>query len=150
MRYPTFHRTASTTAPQGASPQAASPQAAAPWAATPWAVHRLLLLLSLATLAGCGSRDPYNRTDVWRPTGSNAGNIAAMVANPRDLIQGHGAAREDTKAAALAVDHIWTNQPMPLLSTQSNTPTSSSSSGSGGSGSGSGSGSGGSSGSGGT
>jgi type IV pilus biogenesis protein CpaD/CtpE len=110
--------------------------------------YRLLLLLSLATLAGCESRDPYMRTDVWRPTGANAGNIAAMVANPRDLIQGHGVAREDTKAAALAVDHVWTNQPMPLLQLQSGSSSSSSSSGS--SGSGSGSGSGGSSGSGGT
>jgi type IV pilus biogenesis protein CpaD/CtpE len=124
MRYHTAHRTSSHHTP-----------------------HRLLLFLSLATLAGCGSRDPYMRTDVWRPTGANAGNIAAMVANPRDLIQGHSAAREDTKAAALAVDHVWTNQPMPLLQGQSGASSSSSSSGSGQSGSGSG---GGSSGSGGT
>jgi type IV pilus biogenesis protein CpaD/CtpE len=111
--------------------------------------HRLLLLLSLITIAGCEQRDPYLRTDVWRPTGANAGNIAAMVANPQDLIRGHGVSREDTKADALAVGQIWTNQPTPLLQSQSSSGSSGSSGGSSGGGSG-GSGSGGSSGSGGT
>ena len=41
-------------------------------------------------LAACQDMDPYARTDVWQPTGANAGNIAAMVANPHDLIRGRG------------------------------------------------------------
>jgi type IV pilus biogenesis protein CpaD/CtpE len=113
--------------------------------------QRLLLLMGLAACAGCEQRDPYLRTDVWRPTGANAGNIAAMVANPYDLIRGHGVTREDAKASALAVDHIWTNQPTPLLlqsGSSSGGGNSSGGSGSGQSGSGGGGGSGGSQGSG--
>jgi type IV pilus biogenesis protein CpaD/CtpE len=80
--------------------------------------HRMTLhvavIASLAALAGCDSRDPYLRTDVWQPSGANAGNIAAMVANPQDLISGHGVAEQHSNASALAVGHVWTDQPKPL------------------------------------
>lgn len=70
-----------------------------------------LLLAAVALLAGCGSRDPYRRTDVWRPTGANAANLAAMVANPHDLIDGRGSDRQLTKAQELAVQRIWLDKP---------------------------------------
>lgn len=68
----------------------------------------------LLALAGCDSRDPYLRTDVWKPTGANDANIAAMVANPRDLIRGANDSRENAGEPVLAVQRIWTDQPKPL------------------------------------
>ena len=67
-----------------------------------------LLLTGLLLLTGCADRDPYRRTDVWRPTGANAANLAAMVANPHDLAGGQGSSRQLAKAPERAVEHIWT------------------------------------------
>ena len=92
-----------------------------------------LLSLAFIALAGC-DRDPYRRTDVWQPTGSNAANIAAMAADPNDLIRGRGVMQTGTKTSTAAVERIWNDNPRTLGSP----------SGSGGSGSGSGGGGGGS------
>lgn len=70
----------------------------------------IVLTGSLLLLAGCMSQDPYYRTDVWRPTGANAANIAAMAADPQDLIRGRGDDRQLSKPAALAVDKVWSGQ----------------------------------------
>jgi hypothetical protein len=59
--------------------------------------------------------DPYSRADTWQPTGSNAGNIAAQVANPYDLIHGHDFGRVDGAASSLAIGRIWTDTPKKLL-----------------------------------
>jgi type IV pilus biogenesis protein CpaD/CtpE len=75
---------------------------------------KLALTVSLIALAGCDSRDPYLRTDVWKPTGANAGNIAAMVADPHDLISGRGSVAQNANEPALAVNHIWLDHPKPL------------------------------------
>jgi type IV pilus biogenesis protein CpaD/CtpE len=93
---------------------------------------------SLVTLSGCDSRDPYMRTDVWQPTGANAGNIAAMVVDPHDLISGHGTPVQNASEPALAVGHVWQDQPKPLVPGQgggSGATAASPSSGAGGSGS---------------
>jgi type IV pilus biogenesis protein CpaD/CtpE len=71
-------------------------------------------IVMLGLLGGCEDRDPYRRTDVWYPSGANAGNLAAMVANPNDLIRGHGAQSSDGKEAATAIDHIWADKPKQL------------------------------------
>jgi len=95
----------------------------------------------LGLLGGCEDRDPYHRTDVWYPSGVNAGNIAAMVANPADLISGHGTQRSDGKEAVTAVNHVWQDKPKPLLDpvgTDSGSSGSGSSGSSGGSGAGTG------------
>lgn len=100
----------------------------------------------LLALAGCDSRDPYLRTDVWQPTGANAGNIAAMVADPHDLISGRGTDVQNAGEPALAVSHVWLDTPKPLLGSSGAAGASSQSgSGSGGGSGGSGGGSGGSS-----
>ncbi len=75
---------------------------------------RLLLMTGLLLLSACGNRDPYLRDDVWKPTGANAGNLAAMVANPNDLIVGRHSAVSDTHASTIAIQHIWEGQPSPL------------------------------------
>ena len=74
----------------------------------------LLTLLSLIVLTGCLGRDPYARTDVWHPTGANAANLAAMVANPHDLMRGRGVSSIDTKSIALGIDRLQTDRPRPL------------------------------------
>ncbi|MGE0226254.1 MAG: hypothetical protein AB7F35_24100 [Acetobacteraceae bacterium] len=76
----------------------------------------LLILAMAAATTGCMDRDPYRRTDVWRPTGANAANLAAMVANPNDLIRGTDSRRTDTKASVIAVDRIWSDRPRPFHS----------------------------------
>ena len=68
----------------------------------------------LATLAGCASRDPYQRDDVWYPTGSNAANLAAMVANPHDLVAGRGSSASNAATQVVAVRHIQTDTPKKL------------------------------------
>jgi len=71
-------------------------------------------IAGLVALAGCDSRDPYLRTDVWEPTGANAGNIAAMVADPHDMIRGRDSFIQNANEPALAVNHVWLDQPKPL------------------------------------
>lgn len=70
-------------------------------------LHCVVLTGILLFLAGCASRDPYYRTDVWRPTGANAANIAVMAADPHDLIRGRGDTRQLAKAPELAVEKVW-------------------------------------------
>jgi type IV pilus biogenesis protein CpaD/CtpE len=111
--------------------------------------QRLLLPIGLAVgslllLTACAQRDPFLRDDVWKPTGANAGNLAAMVANPNDLVVGRHTSRSDTKASTIAIQHIWDGTPQSLSGSSSGGSSSSSgSSGSGGGSGGSSSGSGG-------
>jgi uncharacterized membrane protein YgcG len=80
---------------------------------------QLACIAGLLALAGCGDqRDPYLRTDVWKPTGANAGNIAAMVADPHDLISGRGTVVQNSNEPALAVQHVWLDRPKPFTSSE--------------------------------
>lgn len=83
---------------------------------------RISLALALLLLAGCEDADPYRRNDVWYPAGANAGNIAAMVADPHDLIRGRGANWTDAREAGTAVDRVWLDRTKPLLSTAGAAP----------------------------
>ncbi len=56
-------------------------------------------------VAGC-SIDPYERTGLWRPRGSNDGNLAAQVADPNDLVRGKETASSDGVLAAAAIDRL--------------------------------------------
>ena len=78
------------------------------------AITAVVLGVGLLALAGCDSRDPYMRTDVWEPTGANAANLAAMVANPEDLIVGRSGGAANASEPALAVTSIWQDHPKPL------------------------------------
>ena len=71
----------------------------------------------LATLSGCGNRDPYRRDDVWYPTGANAANLAAMVANPNDLVSGRHDDRMMVGASSKSVTRIWNDTPKSLTGT---------------------------------
>jgi len=71
----------------------------------------LCAFAGLLTLSGCDQLDPMLRTDRWEPTGANAGNIAAMVADPHDLIRGHGDLFRESNDQSLAATRIMTDQP---------------------------------------
>jgi type IV pilus biogenesis protein CpaD/CtpE len=74
-----------------------------------------LLAGTVLTLAGCADLDPYHRQHVWYPTGASKANVAAMVANPNDMIRGHGDARADGAVAEGAVTRARQDRPKPLL-----------------------------------
>lgn len=76
--------------------------------------YAAMLAGAAIALGGCMDRDPYRRTDVWRPTGANAANIAAQVADPADLIRGRGTQRVDTAASTIAIDRVRTDTPRPI------------------------------------
>jgi type IV pilus biogenesis protein CpaD/CtpE len=75
---------------------------------------RISLAVLVVSVSACTNFEPYRRTDVWSPTGSNAGNIAAMVARPSDLIVGRNGQAGDAHEAAVSVDRIWQDKPKPL------------------------------------
>lgn len=78
-------------------------------------MKQLVVALPLL-LAACGSGDAYNHADAWSPSGANAQNIAAMIANPHDLVVGRSSGRRDARQAAGAVDRVSQDKPKPLLS----------------------------------
>jgi len=87
---------------------------------------RISLALLVVSVAGCASSDPYRRTDVWSPTGSNAGNIAAMVAEPNDLLHGRSDNTGDSQQAAAAIDRVRQDRTKPLPDSSGAAPPASS------------------------
>ena len=75
----------------------------------------LAVVACLTMLAACDSRDPYKRDDVWYPSGSNAANLAAQVADPADLAGGRGDPRAYSPAQLKAVNRISTDTPRSLI-----------------------------------
>ena len=72
-------------------------------------------LLILAALCGCTAADPYAREGMWQPNGANSLNLAAMVANPYDLIRGRGDAGAQPVQATTATDRLLADKAKPLL-----------------------------------
>lgn len=73
--------------------------------------------LVLATLlqAGCGMPvDPYSRTDMWTPEGAPIGNLAAMLADPHDLIRGRSETAGNVRRPGAAVERLWLGRPAAL------------------------------------
>jgi uncharacterized membrane protein YgcG len=106
-------------------------------------ILRYAFLAAALCVAACQEMDPYARTDMWQPTGANAGNIAAMVANPYDLIRGSGSDRTDSNEPVLAIHRVDTDHTKALLDPGGDSAASSGSSGGGTTGGGSGGGAGG-------
>ena len=72
---------------------------------------KIALAGAVLALAGCEEMDPYHRHDVWYPTGAPQANLAAMVANPNDLIRGRGDGKVDAQRAEMAVTRIRQDKP---------------------------------------
>lgn len=69
-------------------------------------VHLVRLALPIMVpvlLAGCANLDPYRRDYMWQPNGSPAGDFAAQVANPMDLVKGRGTDDVDGGRAAAVI-----------------------------------------------
>ena len=82
--------------------------------------HRYIVALLLG-LGGCVDADPMNQAGLWRPTGANALNIAAMSARPQDLIKGRGDAGSSGLMSAAAVSRLQQGRPKPLLTINAGT-----------------------------
>jgi hypothetical protein len=74
----------------------------------------IAVLVPLALCAGCNATDPYQRASLWQPDGVVQGDMAAMVADPHDLVAGHG---PDSPAqyGPDGVQPLWNGNPKPLL-----------------------------------
>jgi hypothetical protein len=70
---------------------------------------RLSALLAGVSLsaAACSLTDPTVREGYWHPRGVNEGNLAAMVVDPHDLVQGRSSNFSDGTLAANAVDRLY-------------------------------------------
>jgi type IV pilus biogenesis protein CpaD/CtpE len=64
-------------------------------------------MLLLGSLAGCAATDTYSRPGTWHPDAANAANIAAMAANPEDLLHGRGSHGSDATLAVGAIERVW-------------------------------------------
>ena len=53
-------------------------------------VSGIAACLLLLGVAGCDRIDPLKKPYVWKPEQVNRSNIAAMAANPNDLVEGRG------------------------------------------------------------
>ena len=71
----------------------------------------LILLLSLA---GCQRLDSEGWSYEWHPTGINAANLAAQVADPRDLRYGHDDGYSPAAPQAVAFKRIMKDRPKKL------------------------------------
>jgi hypothetical protein len=79
----------------------------------------LLLLLLLPAACSNPQVDPFTRSDMWLPVGVNSRNLAAMVANPDDLVQGRGSTGADSPLAINAVTRLMDGKVKPLPGTSS-------------------------------
>jgi hypothetical protein len=77
---------------------------------------RLIAALLMLVVCGCAADDPYRASDLWQPTGANAGNLAAMAARQRDLLVGRGRASGGNRLEADAVERLWEGRARPLIS----------------------------------
>jgi len=82
---------------------------------------RPLLLLLLLLPAACSNPqvDPFTRSGMWLPQGSNSRNLAAMVANPDDLVQGRGSTGANSPLAIAAVTRLMEGKAKPLATASS-------------------------------
>jgi type IV pilus biogenesis protein CpaD/CtpE len=79
---------------------------------------RVLLLLLLLP-AACAQTDPFYRPGDWVPQGANERNIAAMLAEPTDMVRGRGEIGADSPLAIEAVNRLMHDKVKPLASTAS-------------------------------
>ncbi len=77
------------------------------------------VVFAALVLTGCAETDPYSRAFMWQPTGANANNIAAQVANKNDLIRGRGVRGSDGLESVQPIYRLYEGNPKPLPTTTS-------------------------------
>jgi carbamate kinase len=76
---------------------------------------KLLILIAFGGLAGCQNfQDPSTRTGTWKPEHTNETNLQAMIANPADLVLGHGDGSTGGTLAAAAIERLRADKVKPL------------------------------------
>jgi type IV pilus biogenesis protein CpaD/CtpE len=74
-----------------------------------------LLFVLAGTLTACSHNfDSIARLNAVPLGGTNEANIAAMVANPADLVRGRGQDTTDGGTAAQPIQRLLTDRPKPL------------------------------------
>jgi hypothetical protein len=122
-----------TGAPGNGTPGSRTPGTRPPGTRTPgtkalWAATAI----SLLALTGCDQVDPLKRPYMWHATGINEQNIAAMAANPADLVHGRDSPQRRVVVESDGVTRLWTGHALPLLTDTPGASASTSSSGGGG------------------
>ena len=107
----------------GRTPGSKPPGTRTPGTRTLWAAAAI----SLVALTGCDQIDPLKRPYMWEASGVNEQNIAAMAANPADLVHGRDSPQRRVVFESDGVARLWTGHQLPLLS---DTPGAAASSGS--------------------
>ncbi len=79
---------------------------------------RVFLLLLLLP-AACTQTDLFYRAGDWTPQGANARNLAAMVAEPSDMVRGRGDTGADSPLAIAAVSRLMEGKAKPLANAAS-------------------------------
>jgi type IV pilus biogenesis protein CpaD/CtpE len=74
----------------------------------------LLFLLSVAVTACTHNTDLIAKLNNEPLGHTNESNIAAMVANPADLIRGHGGGPVDAAVTTAPIDRLETDHPKPF------------------------------------
>jgi hypothetical protein len=87
------------------------------------AVFGFPALLSLAALTGCAPGPPPTQATEWRPIGANDANLAAMVVDPLDLVNGVPSLVADGSVTANAVARYRANKLKALLDSGVSTVT---------------------------
>lgn len=78
-------------------------------------LHLSLALPIILAVSGCTMvQDPMMREGTWHPMDANAANLAAMVANPHDLVEGQSASGTLGPEAALPVARLRKDNVKPL------------------------------------
>lgn len=70
----------------------------------------LALAVVVSTVAGCQMPDPVFNESKWNFTGSNAANLAPMLDNPMDLVQGRSDNGTLGSSAAIPVMRLRRDQ----------------------------------------
>jgi len=66
--------------------------------------------LAAAALGGCDATDPLLREGMWHPTHSSHANTILTVANPADLVRGHGSTTTDAVLVTAPVERLEANK----------------------------------------
>jgi len=76
---------------------------------------RVAALLALLLVSGCGAAgDPREREGTWRPTGVNAANLRAMIAEPSHLQRGASDPTGRGRQATNAIERLEDDDLKPL------------------------------------